>query len=128
MSPLAMARGLTVCPRCGASVTPYAAGCGVCGADLEVIRRSRQARRRGRLAVPSIGGLPAAQDLFLTALMVVVALFAPLYGLLLALLVGFDRNRRGERTMRNMAVAAGAIALIGLFVPFLFWRLGPASS
>jgi hypothetical protein len=72
-------------------------------------------------------GIPA-QDVFLTALMVVIALFAPLWGLLLAALVGFDRNRRGERTMRNMAVAAGALAVIAFFVPVPLVQLGPVSS
>jgi hypothetical protein len=123
-----MARAANVCPRCGASITPYAAGCGVCGADLERQRRQRRARVPRTLSLPDTAdNLP--QNILLTALMVVVSLFAPLYGMVLAALVGFDRNRRGERTMRNMAVAAGALAVIAFFVPLSpLGQLGPVSS
>lgn len=113
-----MARAANVCPRCGASVTPYAAGCGVCGADLERLRR---ARRRRAPSAPSLA-TDLAQNLVLAAVMVLVAVFAPLWGLLLAGLVSYDRNRRGERTMRNVAIAAGALALVGFFMPL--WPLG----
>src|ERR1700733_14316607 len=103
-----MARAANVCPRCGSPVTPYAAGCGVCGADLERLRRRRQiglpAARRA--AFPGIAG-NLFQNALLVVLMLVVALFAPIFGLLVAALVAFDRNRRGERTMRNLAIAAG---------------------
>jgi hypothetical protein len=112
-------------------VTPYAAGCGACGADLE---RLRQQRRRfpPALARPlSWPGVASGlrENLLLTALMVAVALFAPLFGLLFAALVAFDRNRKGERTMRNLAIASGTLALITFFFPF--WplgQLGPVSS
>ena len=111
-------------------MTSYAAGCGVCGADLERLRRQHRvgvgelARRTPR---PNLAR-DLAQNVVLTVLMVVVSLFAPLYGLAIAALVGFDRNRRGERTMRNMAVAAGAIAVIAFFAPLSIWQLGPVSS
>jgi hypothetical protein len=120
-----MARAVNVCPRCGANVTPYAAGCGVCGADLE---RLRSRRRPGLPALPRASGdLP--QNVLLTTVMFAIAAFAPLYGFLLAVLVAFDRNRRGARTMRNMAVAAGALAVIIFFFPTLtVGALGPVSS
>jgi hypothetical protein len=116
-----MARAANVCPRCGAPVTPYAAGCGVCGADLERRRRGRQFGLAAlRRAAPTAGVTGSLfQNLVLIVLMLAVALFAPIFGLLVAGLVAFDRNRRGERTMRNLAIAAGALALIAFFFPVL---------
>jgi hypothetical protein len=62
----------------------------------------------------------------LTLLMVIVALFAPLYGMGLAAIVFFDRRRRGHRTMRNLAVVSFALALLALFIPSLpYGQLGP---
>jgi hypothetical protein len=125
-----MPRAVNVCPHCGASVTPYAAGCSVCGADLERLRRQRARSVSQRLrtaSLPSFAG-DAAQNVLLTVLMIVLALFAPLFGLAVAALVAFDRNRRGERTMRNMAVAAGTLAAIGFFVPLSLGQLGPVAS
>jgi hypothetical protein len=115
-----MARAANVCPRCGSPVTPYAAGCGVCGADLDRLRRRRHA------AVPAVSrgafrGVAGNlfQNALLVVLMLVVALFAPIFGLAVAALVAFDRNRRGERTMRNLAIAAGALAVLAFFFPLL---------
>ncbi len=126
-----MKRGANVCPRCGASVTPYAAGCGVCGADLDRLRRPRSTRLPG---TPSRHSLPyrtgdLLEGTLLTVLMVTVALFAPLYGMALAAAVGIDRRRRGRRTMRNMAIVSFALALLAFFVPVLpSGQLGPVSS
>jgi hypothetical protein len=59
-------------------------------------------------------------------MMVVVALFAPLYGMALAALVFFDRVRRGHRTMRNLAAVAFVLAVLAFFVPTLpYGRFGP---
>lgn len=61
--------------------------------------------------------------------MVIVALYAPLWGMALASLVAIDRVRRGDRTMRNMAIASFVIGLIAFFVPVLpFAQLGPVWS
>jgi uncharacterized iron-regulated membrane protein len=96
------------CPRCGAYVSQFAAGCAVCGADLEHPRRRRSRRLVAQIAIPQVGEAAA-----LTVLMIVVALFAPLFGMPLAALVFFDRWRRGDRTMGYIALGAFALSLIG---------------
>lgn len=64
-----------------------------------------------------------------TLLMVIVALYAPLWGMALAALVAVDRARRGDRTMRNTAIACFVVGLIAFFVPVLpFAQLGPVWS
>ena len=66
------------------------------------------------------------QGAFLTVVMVLVALFAPLYGMALGALVFFDRRRRGHRTMRNLALVAFLLGVIAFFIPTLpYGRYGP---
>jgi hypothetical protein len=88
-------------------VSQFAAGCSVCGADLERTRRGRRIGVPGRLSAPRLG-----EEALLTLLMAAVAWFAPLFGMALAALVFFDRSRRGDVTMRNLAVAAFVLAVI----------------
>jgi predicted nucleic acid-binding Zn-ribbon protein len=38
-----------ICPRCGERVTPFAAGCALCGADLDPRRAQDQTGVRQRL-------------------------------------------------------------------------------
>ena len=40
------------CPRCGERVTPYAAGCALCGADLDPRRWQRPPSLADRLTAP----------------------------------------------------------------------------
>ena len=126
-----MPRSLNTCPRCGARVSQFAAGCSVCGADLERLRRTPGGRLRGAISRSSVSyhSEQALQAALFTLVMVIVALYAPLWGMALAGLVAVDRVRRGDRTMRNMAIAAFVIALIAFFVPVLpFPQLGPVWS
>lgn len=68
----------------------------------------------------------ALQGAGFTLVMVVVAVYAPLWGMALAALVGIDRRRRGDRTLRNMAIVSFFVALVAFFVPLLpFAQLGP---
>lgn len=101
-----MSRG-NECPRCGAYVSQFAAGCAVCGADLERVRRRSPRRLAGPIGMPEV-----AEAALVTALMVVVAVFAPLFGMPLAALVFFDRWRRGDRNMGYVAAGAFVLALI----------------
>jgi hypothetical protein len=99
------------CPRCRAYVSPFAAGCSVCGADLEHLRRRRPVRLKTSFSVPE-----ASESAVLTLLMVAVSVFAPLFGMGLAALVFFDRWRRGHRAMGYVAVAAFALALVSFLI------------
>ena len=94
------------CPQCGSYVSQFAAGCSVCGADVARLRRRPRARLALSFSAPVLG-----EGALLTALMVVVAVFAPLFGMALAALVFFDRWRRGHRLIAYVAVAAFGLAL-----------------
>jgi hypothetical protein len=99
------------CPRCGTYVSQFAAGCAVCGADLERSRGGWRTRLAHAPRLPRLG-----EEALLTLLMAAVSWFVPLFGMPLAALVFFDRQRRGDRTMRNVAAAAFVLALIAFFM------------
>ena len=48
------------CPQCGERVTPYAAGCALCGADLDPKRWQKPVPVRQRLSVRMPAGLRRA--------------------------------------------------------------------
>jgi hypothetical protein len=48
------------CPRCGERVTPYAAGCALCGVDLDPKRWQKPIPVRQRLSVRMPAGLRRA--------------------------------------------------------------------
>jgi hypothetical protein len=48
------------CPQCGERVTPYAAGCALCGADLDPKRWQKPVSARQRLSVRMPAGLRRA--------------------------------------------------------------------
>lgn len=56
------------------------------------------------------------EEALLILLMAAVSWFAPLFGMPLAALVFFDRHRRGDRVIRNVAAAAFALALIAFLI------------
>jgi Zn-dependent protease len=102
----------------------------VCGADLHTLRRRPRSRlsrsiRTSRLPYWSRG---LRDQFLLTILLVVVALFAPLYGMALAVLVGWDRGRRGHRVMRNIAAVCFLLALAAFITPLVHGlpRMSPA--
>lgn len=116
---IAMRRASNRCPRCRATVSQFAAGCALCGADLELLRRRPGARLARAIRTSPIPYLSRnlAADTVLTALLMAMTLFAPLFGMGLALLVGWDRAHRGHRTMRNIAAICFLVALAVFFTP-----------
>jgi hypothetical protein len=100
------------CPNCGEPVTPFAAGCAICGTDLEAHRARRAQRRSVAVPTPSVH-VPYDWWLFLGT--AVAALLFPILGLILAYFAGRDRVG-GERTF---FIVAGAVAIVLLIVPTL---------
>jgi purine-cytosine permease-like protein len=93
-------------------VTPFAAGCAICGADLEAHRAQQAQRRHVTVPTPSVR-LP--YDWWLFAGTALAALLFPLLGLILAYFAGRDRTG-GERTF---FIAMGVISIVLLAVPSL---------
>ena len=116
-----MARGLSRCPGCGSPVSQFAAGCAICGHDLAAARRERAQQRRFELpALPRPRWLSGEAWIALVLLLIVV--FMPIAGLLLAAFIGYNADNEGRESVRNVAIAAGAVGLLLLLVPA--WRYG----
>jgi hypothetical protein len=112
------------CPDCREPVSPFAAGCAVCGKDLDAHRARLDARAR---RVPSVR-VPTVpewlrprmdKDSALLSVTATAVLLFPLLGLLLALLGANDRHRAGRVAIRNLFVALAAVNAVMLFVPAL---------
>ena len=103
-------------------VTPFAAGCAVCGADLEAHRR-RQAERRERLAPVRPPALPRVSldpDVGAVALCAVGAVLFPVLALLFVFFFVRDPMRANVRIPLS---ACAALAVVFLAVPPLRFGL-----
>jgi hypothetical protein len=102
-------------------VSQFAAGCAICGYDLAAARRERAARRR--LELPSLPR-PAwlGSEAWVAAVLLLLVVFMPMIGLLLAGFIGVNANNEGRIAIRNIAIATGAIGLVLFLVPA--WRYG----
>src|SRR3954466_15396729 len=113
-----MRRGITTCPRCGASVTHYALGCGVCGADIDAVRRAAAGRR----SLPTSSALPRLDDdglKFLIALLLTLA--APLFGLLMASWFAWEAHGEGRRGLRTVMLVLALVAALPLVTGYSLW-------
>lgn len=99
------------CPQCKEPVSQFAAGCAICGADLDAARRTRASRRRPTL--PHVAAVP--QSLLVGVVMALLTLLAPIVGVLITLLVIRRENATRQRPLRAAlwVVAAAGIVLIG---------------
>jgi hypothetical protein len=127
-----MARSVNRCPECGVAVTQFAAGCAVCGADLERYRRELAERRRSMPSVPVPAGLPERLRLpgrgdvhaGRLALAVFVTLLAPLFGLFLAAWFAYHAAQEGREGIRNALIAVCGFAFAMLYLaPYSIWAL-----
>jgi zinc-ribbon domain len=108
------------CPECGEPIHPFAATCPSCGADLDAHRRGRASSRlwRPQIALPRKN--KDMTDLVVVALvLLLLALFAPLFGVLLALFIVWHAHRTGLVARRNIAISCAAIAIVNLAAPQL---------
>ncbi len=114
-----MARGVNRCPNCGEPVSPFAAGCAICGTDLEAERARRSSRRRLALpAAPSVGG---EIDWLAIAVSLVLALAFPPAGFGLSLYWAVQQQRVGNVVMVGAMLAGAALAVAAFLAPVWFW-------
>nr|MDQ6915361.1 hypothetical protein [Actinomycetota bacterium] len=59
------------------------------------------------------------KDAALVAVLVLMAVFSPMLGLVFALIGARDRHIHGRLAVRNVIIAVGAVAAAMLFVPTL---------
>jgi hypothetical protein len=119
-------RSFSRCPSCGEPVSQFAAGCAVCGADLEAHRTELAARRTSIPELPGRARLRGSGDVHVTRLVFAIAatLFAPFVGLVLAAWFAYHADQDGRDGIRNalIAVCVGAIAMLYL-APLSIWGL-----
>jgi len=122
-----MPRAVSKCPQCGSAVSQFAAGCAICGADLELARSRASSRRQLSLPRPTLpsrtgagrGGLTI--DWMHVAIAFVIAVFVPPVGFLLALYWAYQRYHTGETAMVVAMLGAAALAAVAFLAPVWFW-------
>jgi hypothetical protein len=105
------------CPKCRETIHPFAATCPSCGADLDAHRRRGAGRPRWRqIKVPRLTN--NLTDMVVVAvILLLLALFAPLFGALLSLFIIWQAHRTGLVARRNIAIVCAAIAIFNLADP-----------
>jgi hypothetical protein len=116
-----MPRSVNRCPRCGETVTPFAAGCAICGADLEAARAELAAKRRLELPRPRWFQAHAGVDWVQIVVAIVLALSLSPIGLALAIYWAYQRYQSGETAMMCAMIGAAALAIAALAAPVWFW-------
>jgi hypothetical protein len=118
-----MPRAITHCPKCGQTVTPFAAGCAVCGTDLEAARAARSAKHRIELPQARWYGGPSSGriDWGHLALAILASLALAPAGFFLGLYWASRYNRDGNTVMTVAMLATAALAAAALFAPVWFW-------
>jgi hypothetical protein len=105
------------CPKCRQTIHPFAATCPSCGADLDAHRRGAAHQQGWRqIQLPRLSN--DVTDLVVVGLVLLLfALFVPLFGALLALFVIWQSHRTGLLARRNVAIVCAAIAIFNLAAP-----------
>ena len=107
-----MPRAINKCPDCGSTVSQFAAGCAICGADLVAARQARERRRQVMPTAPSWVPQITAADAVLGVLLIVAAFAWPLVGGPIAGLFAYFGHQKDDVVQRNLALVAVAVALI----------------
>jgi hypothetical protein len=105
------------CPDCRETIHPFAATCPSCGADLDARRyRPPTRHRRPQIELPRLSN--DATDLaVVTLVLLLLALFVPLVGALLALFMVWHAHHNSQVGRRNVAIVCAAIAVFNLVAP-----------
>jgi hypothetical protein len=113
-------RSISRCPKCREPVSQFAAGCAVCGTDLQAARAelAERSARRPQLPdrVPRLG-----DDAIRIGVTVLAALFSPLMGALLAGYFAYDADRDGRVPTRNLMILLLGLSLVGLVAYAQIW-------
>jgi len=106
----------------------FAAGCAICGTDLEQHRREIAERRTD---LPHVPHVPRAErrarfgidaHVVLVALVLLATLLSPFLALIMAAVGAQDRHRNGQIGQRNLFIGLAILNLALTFFPAL--RLG----
>ena len=114
-----VARAITKCPKCGEPVGPFAAGCAICGTDLEAARSELAAKRARRPQLPS--PVRASDDALRIGVSVLAAVFAPVMGALLTGYFAYDADQNDRIRLRNLMIVLLGFSLVGVFAYAQLW-------
>jgi hypothetical protein len=120
------------CPQCGETVSQFAAGCAICGADLEAARREQARKRaarpallRGGVRLPRLPGVPDA--LLTLVLLTILTLAFPLVGVILCAVAIRRSTMTAQAPLRNALIVValvGVVLLVGEDTRSgILWRL-----
>jgi hypothetical protein len=112
-------RAISKCPNCREPVSPFAAGCAICGTNLEAARAELAAKRARRPNLPAPVRL--GDDAVRIGLGVIAAVFAPVMGALLTGYFAYDADRNGRTATRNLMIALLGFSLVGVFAYAQLW-------
>jgi hypothetical protein len=117
-----MARAITKCPDCGSTVSQFAAGCAICGANLTAARQDLERRRAARPSLEPPAWLPqiTGTDAVLGFLLIVAAFSVPIIGGPIAGAFAYFAHQKGDVVQRNLALGAVAVALIVVLLVSFF--------
>lgn len=118
-------RAISKCPQCGEPVSQFAAGCAICGADLERARLEAAERERNRRLprpeVPRSVSLGGSGDVLFGAAMALLALVTPPLAILIDGFMALRFHDEGRTGLRNAALVCVAAALLFTAFPFGIW-------
>jgi hypothetical protein len=112
-------RAISKCPNCREPVSPFAAGCAICGTNLEAARAELAAKRARRPSLP--GPVRLGDDAVRIGVGVIAAVFAPVMGALLTGYFAYDADRNGRTATRNLMFALLGFSVIGVFAYAQLW-------
>jgi len=113
-----MPRAISKCPKCGEPVSHFAAGCAICGTDLEAARAQLEAKRARR---PQLPGLRLGDDGVRIGVGVLAAVFAPVMGALLTGYFAYEAEQNGRTTLRNLMIVLLGFSIVGVFAYARLW-------
>jgi hypothetical protein len=113
-----MPRSISKCPKCGEPVSPYAAGCAICGTDLQAARAELAAKRARR---PQLPDMRLSDDGLRIGVSVLAAVFAPLMGALLTSFFAYDAQRNGRLGARNLMLLLLGLSMVGVLAYSQLW-------
>jgi hypothetical protein len=114
-----MPRAISKCPNCREPVSPFAAGCAICGTDLEAARAELAAKRARR---PQLSGaVSLSDDAVRIGVSVLAAVFAPVMGALLTGYFAYDAHQNGRERTRNLMVLLLGFSIVGVFAYARLW-------
>jgi anti-sigma factor RsiW len=112
-------RAINKCPNCREPVSPFAAGCAICGTSLEAARAELAAKRARRPSLP--GSIRLGDDAVRIGVGVIAAVFSPVMGSLLTGYFAYDADRNGRTATRNLMIALLGLSLVGVFAYAQLW-------